>query len=165
MQRKTGKFPNLTVKSVDVFDGLRLCREQDFDGLTDYLMRAIGVLVKGGANFVALSANTPHIVFDRLRAQCAVPMVSIVEAARDEAVRLHLRRVGLLGTIFTMTADCFKAPFTADGIDVVTPVGEDAAYVGRKISEELELGVVNEDTLRPVWTRCGSMSGVWSIGS
>ena len=118
VQNRLGRnfFPNLTIESVNVFEVLRLCNEQKYDELTDYLMQAIGNLIKSGADFVALSANTPHIVFDRLKERSTVPLVSIVEVTRDEAIRLNKRRLGLLGTIFTMTDDFFKKPFYGSNI-------------------------------------------------
>lgn len=63
-------------------------------------MKAVNNLVQGGADFAALSANTPHIVFKRLQEKSTVPLVSIIEAARDEAIRLGLHKLGLLGTVF-----------------------------------------------------------------
>lgn len=149
VQNKIGRdyFPNLTIESINVFDVLRLCNEQKYDELTDYLMQAIGNLINSGADFIALSANTPHIVFDRLKELSAVPLVSIVEAACDEAIRLDKRKVGLLGTIFTMTGDFFKKPFYNNHIEVVTPTAEEMEYINNKISSELELGIVNEETL------------------
>lgn len=80
VQEKVGKefFPNLTIESVNVFEVLQFCKEEDYDGLTKYLMNAINNLIKSGADFVALSANTPHIVFDRLQEQATVPLVSII---------------------------------------------------------------------------------------
>ena len=62
-------FPNLTIESVNVFEVLRLCGEQKYDELTDNLMKAINNLVNSGADFVALSANTPHIVFHKLQGE------------------------------------------------------------------------------------------------
>ena len=61
---KVGFFPNLSVESVNVFDILQFCGEQKYDELTEYLMNAVNNLINSGADFVALSANTPHIVFD-----------------------------------------------------------------------------------------------------
>lgn len=141
-------FPNLTIESVNVFDVLRLCNEQKYDELTAYLMQAITSLIKSGADFVALSANTPHIVFDRLKEQSAVPLVSIVEAARDEAVRLNKRKLGLLGTIFTMTGDFFKQPFYNSSIEIITPSAEEMEYIHCKISSELEHGIVKQETVQ-----------------
>lgn len=150
VQNRIGKnfFPNLTIESVNVFDVLRLCNEQKYDELTDYLMQAIGNLIKCGVDFVALSANTPHIVFDRLEKQSTVPLVSIIEAACDEAVRLNKRKVGLLGTIFTMTGEFFKVPFYSRSIEIVIPAMEEMEYINDKISSELELGIVKKETLQ-----------------
>ena len=141
-------FPNLTIESVNVFDVLQLCGEQKYDELTDYLMKAINNLISSGADFVALSANTPHIVFDRLQEKSAVPLVSIIEATRDEAIRLKKQKLGLLGTIFTMTGDFFKTPFVESGIEIIVPTIEEMEFVNQKISSELELGIVKEETLQ-----------------
>lgn len=140
-------FPNLTIESVNVFEVLRLCGEQKYEELTDYLMKAVDNLVNSGADFVALSANTPHIVFDRMKERAAVPLVSIIEASRDEALRRNMHKVGLLGTIFTMTEEFFKAPFEHSGIEVVVPSAEEMDFINQKISTELELGIVKQSTL------------------
>lgn len=141
-------FPNIAIESVNVFDVLRLCSEQKYNELTDYLTNAINNLVRSGADFVALSANTPHIVFDKLQEKATVPLVSIIEATRDEAIQLNIRKLGLLGTIFTMTGEFFKKPFQNSDIEIVIPTEEEMEFVNMKISSELELGIVKEETLR-----------------
>ena len=150
VQNKIGKkfFPNITIESVNVFDVLGLCSEQKYDELTDYLMQAIKNLTTSGADFIALSANTPHIVFDRLQNISTVPLVSIVEATRNEAIRLNKHKLGLLGTIFTMTEDFFKKPFYNSNIEIITPTAEEMEYINLKISSELEFGVIKEETLQ-----------------
>ena len=150
VQDRVGKnfFPNLAIESVNAFDVLRLCNEQKYDELTNYLMQAIKNLIASGADFIALSANTPHIVFDRLQARSTVPLVSIVEAACNEAIRLNKHKVGLLGTIFTMKEDFFKKPFYSSNIEIITPTTEEMEYINLKISSELELGIIKEETLQ-----------------
>ncbi len=150
VQNKIGKkfFPNITIESVNVFDVLGLCSEQKYDELTDYLMQAIKNLTTSGADFIALSANTPHIVFDRLQNISTVPLVSIVEATCNEAIRLNIHKLGLLGTIFTMTEDFFKKPFYNSNIEIITPTAEEMEYINLKISSELEFGVIKEETLQ-----------------
>lgn len=149
VQKRMGAecFPNLTIESVNVFDVLRLCGEEKYDELVEYLMKAIHNLASSGADFAALSANTPHIVFDKLQEQSPIPLVSIVEAAKDEAVCRNMKKIGLLGTIFTMTGDFFKAPFCNSGIEIVVPTADEMEFINQKISSELELGIVKEDTL------------------
>lgn len=150
VQEKIGKnyFPNLTIESVNVFDVLRLCGEQKYDELTDYLMKAINNLINSGVDFVALSANTPHIVFDKLQEKSTVPLVSIIEATRDEAVRLNKRKLGLLGTIFTMTGDFFKKTFYSSDIEIIIPTKDEMDFINKKISSELELGIIKAETLK-----------------
>lgn len=150
VQNKIGKkfFPNITIESVNVFDVLGLCSEQKYDELTDYLMKAIKNLTTSGADIIALLANTPHIVFDRLQNISMVPLVSIVEATCNEAIRLNIHKLGLLGTIFTMTEDFFKKPFYNSNIEIITPTAEEMEYINLKISSELEFGVIKEETLQ-----------------
>lgn len=111
-------------------------------------MQAIKNLTTSGADFIALSANTPHIVFDRLQNISTVPLVSIVEATCNEAIRLNKHKLGLLGTIFTMTEDFFKKPFYNSNIEIITPTAEEMEYINLKISSELEFGVIKEETLQ-----------------
>lgn len=149
VQERVGKdyFPNLTIESVNVFDVLRLCGEQKYDELTDYLFQAINNLVRSGADFAVLSANTPHIVFDRLQELSPIPLISIIEATCKEAEKRNLKKIGLLGTIFTMTENFFKQPFSRKNIKIVVPSDVEMDYINQKISSELEHGIVKEDTL------------------
>lgn len=168
VQNKMGKdfFPTLTIESVNVFDVLRFCSESKYDELTDYLMTAINNLIRSGASLIALTANTPHIVFDRLQKKSIVPLVSIIDATRDEALRLNIRKVGLLGTIFTMTGDFFKIPFWDKGIEIIIPSMEEMEFVNQKISSELELGIIKQETLegfQGIITRMKEECGIEAI--
>ena len=148
VQKKLGRneFPPLTIESVDVFKVLGLCEAQRYDDLLQYLLAAVQNLAAAGAQFAALSANTPHIVFDELQRRSPLPLVSIIQATCDEAKRRGLTKLGLLGTAFTMDGTFFTAPFTNSGITVVTPTAEEKQYIGGKIAAELELGVVKPET-------------------
>lgn len=146
--RLVGKefFPNLTIESINVFNVLKCCSDENYDGLTRYLMDGINHLIAAGCEIVSLTGNTPHIVFDALREQASVPLVSIIETTCDEAKKQGLKKLGLLGTRFTMAEDFFKKPFRDAGIDVVIPTGHDFDFVVEKISDELEHGVVKSET-------------------
>lgn len=146
VQKKVGYFPALTIESVDVFRVLDLCKKEAYQELSDYLMEAISHLAACGADFAALAANTPHIVFDDLRERSPIPLVSILESTCEEAKRRRISRVGLLGTIFTMEKDFFKKPFLRSQIEVITPNPDEKEYVNQKIAGELELGVVKDET-------------------
>lgn len=149
VQDRVGKqfFPNLTIESVNVFEILGLCEERKYEELTDYLLRAVNNLARSGADFAALSANTSHIVFDRLQELSPIPLISIIESTCNEAEKRNLKKIGLLGTVFTMKEDFYKQPFCRKGINIVVPSDEEMDYVNQKISSELEYGIVEEETL------------------
>ncbi|MDE7152855.1 MAG: amino acid racemase [Muribaculaceae bacterium] len=140
-------FPHVAIESLSVFYIQQLIREERMAELTDYLMGAITNLARCGADFVVLTANTAHIVFDRLQEQSPVPLISIVDATCRHAVRQGYRRLGLLGTCFTMERDFFKEPFRRHGIEIVVPEAADRELVNQRISTELEFGVIKEETL------------------
>ena len=147
VKERVGKkfFPNITIESINVFEVLRLCKEQNYEDLVNYLSLAINNLSAAGAEFAALTGNTPHIVFEELKARSPIQLVSIVDAAADEAEQKGLKRLGLIGTEVTMKGDFFKRPFIANGIDIIVPAAE-INYINEKIANELEIGIVRQET-------------------
>lgn len=139
-------FPELTVESINVFNVFKYCQEKDYAGLTQYLMTAIGNLEKAGAQVISLTGNTPHVVFDELRARTQTPLVSIIESTVEEAKKQQISKIGLLGTGFTMAGKFFKEPFDRENIDVILPTKNQQQYIAEKIATELEHGVFLENT-------------------
>lgn len=159
-------FPPVTIESLDVYRVLDLCARRDFDTLVDYLGQGLDALAAAGADVAALSANTPHIVFDRLTARSPLPLISIVEAALAEARRRGLQRVGLLGTLFTMREDFFAEPFEQADIAVVRPTSGEQQLIQARIADELELGIVRPETvaeLRAIITRLKREVGIDAV--
>jgi aspartate racemase len=68
-----------------------------------------------------LAANSPHIVSDRVQARSPLPLVSIVEATRDEALRLGLKRLALFGTRYTRHGSFYQDVFGRSGLALVVP--------------------------------------------
>lgn len=75
-----------------------------------------------------------------------VPIISIVEETAREAHRQHLKKLGLIGTKFTMKGDYYKKPFIQREINIVTPNEAEMDYISEKIASELEHGIINNDT-------------------
>ena len=122
--------------------------ENDRKGLTEYLLAGIRNLAAAGAEVGALACNTGHMVFDELQKQSPIPLVSIVETACAEAKRQGFKKVGLFGTAATMEDDYFKTPFQKAGIAVAVPEATDRTYIADHILNELELGIVKEETAK-----------------
>ncbi len=139
--------PSMVIDSLDVQRGLHLV-QNDRAGLVEYLVGSLRRLAGAGVDFIAISANTPHIVFDQLAARSPVPLLSIVEVCADEARRRGLRRLALLGTRFTMEAPFYPEVFALRGIAVVPPASADRAWIHERYIGELLEGDFRDETRR-----------------
>ena len=139
-------IPNLSIESLNAFEIFTFCKEKRFDDLARYVVGGIKSLADGGAQYVALTGNTPNVVLEALKAQSPLPLISSIDATLSVAKKQGLKKVGLLGTIFTMTNTFFKAPFEHAGIEVIVPDAQQVAYIQSKIEAELEHGVVTNKT-------------------
>lgn len=137
--------PALMIDSLDVKHALRLV-EDDRQALVHYLLESVKRLASAGVDFIALTANTPHIVFDELSREAPVPLLSIVEACAHEAERRGLHRVVLLGTRFTMEAPFYHDVFARFGLHVIVPSPEDRAWVHDRYVNQLLLGQFRDET-------------------
>lgn len=144
-RERPGTSPSLVIDSLDVQQGLRLVGS-DRPGLVQYLLGSLRRLAGAGVDFVAIAANTPHIVFDELAALSPVPLVSIVEVCADEAHRRGLRRLGLLGTGFTMGATFYPDVFGRRGMTVVTPDEKERPWLHERYIGELLVGNFRDET-------------------
>jgi aspartate racemase len=141
--------PAIVIDSLDVATGLRLV-ERDRAGLVDYLLASLVRLAGAGVDFAAMTANTPHIVFDELAERSPVPLVSIVEVCAAAARARGLKRLLLLGTRFTMAADFFPRVFQRHGIEVAAPEEAERAWLHQRYVGELLKGDFREQTRREV---------------
>jgi len=94
-------------------------------------------LARAGADFGALASNTPHIVFDQIRKLSPIPLISIVESARDAVQALGIRHVGLFGTRFTMQGRFYSEVFSRAGINLIVPDEAEQNYIHEKYMGEL----------------------------
>lgn len=139
--------PSIVIDSLDVRRALLLV-EKDRPALVEYLLASLRRLGGAGVDFAAISANTPHIVFDDLAARSPVPLLSIVEVCAHAAKERGLARLALLGTRFTMEGSFFPEVCARHGISVVPPGGEDRAWIHARYVGELLRGEFLDDTRR-----------------
>ena len=137
--------PAIVIDSLDVRVALRLI-QHDRPAFTEYLMASLRRLAGAGVDFAAISANTPHLVFDALAELSPVPLLSIVEVCAEEARRLALTRAALLGTRFTMEEPFYAEAFARHGIAVVVPNEAERLWVHERYVGELLRGEFRDDT-------------------
>lgn len=108
------------------------------------------ILREAGADGLVLCTNTMHQVADRLEAEAKVPLLHIVDAVGQAVRCAGPRRVGLLGTRFTMEGEFYAKRLGAHGVQVVLPDRDDRALVHRIIYEELCCGQVLDGSRREI---------------
>lgn len=140
------ELPELFINSINMYKMFHMLHEQRLDDLIDYLTDAVQKLQVVGADFVVMSANTPHVVFEQVQENVQVPMISIVEETYLFSQELGIEKLGLLGTKFTMERDFFKKPFIAHDKTIYVPDEVDQVYIHKKVVEELEHGIVKSET-------------------
>jgi len=148
--------PSLVIDSLDVRRALHLV-DTDRSALVEYLLESLRRLAGAGADFAAMTANTPHIVFDELAVRSPIPLMSIVEVCAEEARRRGFVRLGLLGTRFTMEAPFYPAVFARYGIAVVSPNDADRVWVHERYVGQLLRGEFRDDTRREFTSLVGRL--------
>lgn len=145
-QKGEDSLPEIIIYSMDMYTLLSFVGQERWEEVTGWLLKGIDTLYKAGADFGIISANTPHIVFEQLRSASPIPLISIVEETCKKATELGLKRVGLLGTRFTMQAGFFPEVFAANNISIIVPRQEEQEYIQHKLMTEIELGQFLEET-------------------
>jgi aspartate racemase len=93
---------------------------EDFDGLARYFAGMISDVAAGGAEFTAIVAATAHICARELTALSRLPLINMLTEVRQALDAQGLRRVGLLGTRFTIESRMFGC---LEGIETIMPDG------------------------------------------
>ena len=137
--------PSIVIDSLDVNRALHLVAT-DRSALTEYLLASLRRLAGAGVDFIAMTANTPHIVFNELAARSSVPMLSIVEVCAADARARGLTRLALLGTRFTMDSNFYPEVCARHGISVVVPDEADRAWVHDRYVGQLLKGEFRDET-------------------
>ena len=136
-EKADGASPPLIINSINLKLMIEWMGANELGKVTDYLVTEFEKLEKAGVDFAALTANTPHIVFDELQQRVHLPLISIVEAACERAQTLGFKSVGLFGTRYTMQAPFYPKVFSKTDIKLVTPNNEEQEYIHEKYFGEL----------------------------
>jgi aspartate racemase len=137
--------PSMVIDSLDPNRALYLV-QNDVVALFEYILGSVRRLAAAGVDFIAITANTPHLVYDELATVASRPMISIVEVCAEEARRRDLRRPLLLGTRFTMEAPFYPEVFARFGIGVMTPGDDERRWVHERYVGELLNGDFRDGT-------------------
>lgn len=147
--KKLGKlnFAECIIYSVNFEKFASSNAAHDWDATYQLLLSAVQHLEDAGAELILLGANTAHIVADKIAAATKLPLIDIRTATVLEIHKWNLKKVGLLGTVYTMELDFYKDKLLEEGIDVITPQDKaDRDYIEDTLVHELGKGIINTST-------------------
>lgn len=126
-----GVVPDLVITHADVDHGQGLVRAGKLDELAAYLCGFLDRMARAGAEVMVLPAVTPHIAIDRLKTRSPRPLIDIVETLGAELRARKVRRVALLGTVFTIQGSLWgQLERYAPDVEIVKPRPDEIAFAG-----------------------------------
>lgn len=146
IRERGGDSLPLLINSLELAKLVALVEAGRTQELAEHLLFAVEQLARAGAELGLFAANTPHMVFEDVQRRSPIPLVSIVEATCEATRAQGLKRVGLLGTRFTMQGRFYPQVFEKCGIDLVVPAAAEQDYLHDKYMGELVEGVFLEET-------------------
>jgi aspartate racemase len=151
--------------SVDFAEIETLQRQERWEETARLLSHAAKSLERAGAEFIILCTNTMHIVAGEIEAEIRIPLLHIADATARIIQAQGLRRIGLLGTRFTMGKDFYKGKLTQKhGLEVLVPDLGDREIVHRVIYEELCVGHINQASRQQFVTIMKRLAGAGAEG-
>ena len=118
----------------------------DWQSTFEMIFAACIHLKNAGASAIILCANTMHYIADRLQKVIGIPLIHIATATTAAIQLSGIKKVGLLGTKFTMELDFFKSFLLDKDIEVIVPDETERAFIHETIFNELGKGIIDSDT-------------------
>jgi aspartate racemase len=136
--------PRITIDSIPLATWMPFFDAGEYREVARLMLESARVLATAGAEFAICPDNTAHPAWDYVQAETPIPWLHIAREVGAAAQRRGCRRVGVLGTRFTMEGSLYPDTLSAMGIETMVPEGDDLETVDRIIFSELLEGVLTD---------------------
>jgi aspartate racemase len=143
--------PRITMDSIPLAAWVPAFDAGDYRAVGKIMLDSAHLLAEAGADFAICPDNSAHLAWEYVQAETPIPWLHIARVVAAAAHDHGYRRVGVLGTRFTMGGPLYRDALSSVGIDTVVPRADDAAAVDHIIFSELVDGVFT-DASRAVYT-------------
>lgn len=138
--------PDITMDCISFQHCMPAWESGDYQAVRAVLATSVRRLARAGCDFFVCPDNTVHLALEAPGDPLALPGLHLVDIVADAAERAGHRRVGILGTRFTMQGPLYPRELASRNIDAVVPADEDQALVHTAIFDELVHGVFRDET-------------------
>ncbi|HLI37155.1 MAG TPA: amino acid racemase [Streptosporangiaceae bacterium] len=140
--------PDVTLDCIALARSMPALEAGDHDSVRATLAVSVQRLARAGADFFACPDNTVHLALERPGDELALPGLHIAEVVADRAARDGRRRVGVLGTAYTMDGPLYPRVLAARGIAAEVPDAGERRLIDTIIFDELVNGVFTDSSRR-----------------
>jgi len=127
----------IVLYSFDFEEILIYQKNNDEENELRLLAEKVKMLEEAGADIILICSNTTSKMTDELNKICNGKIINIVDAMVLYLRDNYVKRVGLLGTKYTMELDFYKNKLRSAGIDVVIPNEIERLLINHIIYNEL----------------------------
>ncbi len=119
----------------------------DWEGIKDILVVIAKKLESMGVDAIAIATNTIHKVADDVAKEISIPLIHIADCVSEKCIQDGKKKVGLLGTKYTMEEDFLKDKLRSNGLEVVIPKNNlEIEEINRIIFDELCKGEIKDSS-------------------
>lgn len=138
--------PNIVVSAVPMGLSMPGWQTGDYPAVAKFLSQGVQQVADAGADFYICPDNTAHIVLEQIAAELPIPGLHIAEVICREITIHGWKRVGLLGTRWTMTGPVYAKALERLGLERLIPEEGTRERLNAAIFDELCLGIFETQT-------------------
>ena len=139
--------PPIVMSAVPMALSMPAWEEDDLDGVAVYLAEGVEQVAKAGADFFICPDNTAHLVLEKIISKLPIPGLHIADVVCNEIVANGWKKVGLLGTNWTMNGPVYAQALGARGLQKLIPDEATRNFINKSIFDELCMSVFHPETV------------------
>src|SRR5262249_31794960 len=137
------EHPDVTMDCIALARSMPAWDAGEHDSIRKTLATSVERLARAGAEVFVCPDHTAHMAPERPGPPPALPGLHIAEVVAGRAERDGRRRVGVLGTRYTMEGPLYPAALGRRGIAAELPDAADRETIHRVVFQELLDGVIS----------------------
>ncbi|MEM8567915.1 MAG: amino acid racemase, partial [Bacteroidota bacterium] len=139
--------PNIVLSAIPMGLSMPAWESDNYEEIARHLTNGVKELEKSGADFFICPDNTGHIVLEKIINSLPLPGLHIADVVCQKILDYKWRKVGLLGTKWTMTGTVYSSAFTKNGLDRLIPNEDVRTKINQVIFDELCQGIFKPNTI------------------
>lgn len=136
----------IIIYSVNFGEIKKLTEADDWKNISLIICKAARTIEADGAACLLIGANTMHKIVDDVQAAVKIPVIHIAEAVAQEILKNGLKKIGLLGTRYTMQLGFYSDHLAMHGIETIIPEQADIDFINYTIYNEFSKNVFLPET-------------------